>query len=126
MKKSVAILLLIAYIISSNGISLNYFYCCGKLLTISLVAGDEGKNCTGKSMSGCCENKIVTFKLKADQKINSSPSFESPLHITSTCIIAFNQVKWEEISNSEIIHSFNDPPEGQLTHSQDFLCVFRI
>ena len=72
MKKFLVFVLLMAYTVASAGVSLNYFYCCGKLKSVSLTPRNESpKKCgrmTGSSKRKCCENKVVRLQLKTDQK----------------------------------------------------------
>lgn len=72
MKKLLVLLLLMAYTVANAGVSLNYFYCCGKLKSVSLTPRKATpKKCSrmaGSNKRKCCENKVVTFQLKSDQK----------------------------------------------------------
>jgi len=73
-----------SYSIASFGVSLNYFYCCGKLKTVSLALKTEDRDCKGKAKKGCCDNKTVTIKLKVDQQKSSDQStihFAAPLSL---------------------------------------------
>ena len=72
MKKLLVLLLLMAYTVANAGVSLNYFYCCGKLKSVSFTPRKATpKKCSrmaGSNKRKCCENKVVTFQLKSDQK----------------------------------------------------------
>ncbi len=76
MKKLLLIGLLLCYGLASFGVSLNYFYCCGKLksVTIAVNANNED-DCTGPKGKGCCDNKTVTLKIKTVQKNNDNLNF---------------------------------------------------
>ena len=126
MKKVIVIALLFSYSIASFGVSLNYFYCCGKLKAVSLVANTEEKNCNAKSKKGCCDNKTVTIKLKVDQKSNNqaiyhfaaplSPAIPhtdsySPLNLATTC---------------KLNPLYKRPPPDKLPLRHILYCDFRI
>ena len=76
MKKFTVILFAMLYLISSSGVAVSNFYCCGKLKAVSLVANTEEKNCNAKSKKGCCDNKSVTIKLPLVSCLMSLPSVE--------------------------------------------------
>lgn len=72
MKKLLVLILLMAYTVANAGVSLNYFYCCGKLKSVSFTPRKvTPKKCgrmSGSTQRKCCENKVVNFQLKTDQK----------------------------------------------------------
>src|SRR4051794_7936713 len=62
MKKIFLILLICAYALSTMGVGLKEFYCCGKLKTKFLtLTGNNKADCT---MEGCCKTKHQFLKLK--------------------------------------------------------------
>jgi hypothetical protein len=69
MKKTLVILVLLAYGLSSTGMTLHFHYCCGKLDAITLSSYTK-KVCPTQSVSGkgCCDNKHIELKLKQDQE----------------------------------------------------------
>ncbi len=73
MKNIVLILLISIYSFSTFGISLNGFYCCGKLKTVSVTFVEESKaKCnTGDNTDGCCKTKSQTLKGKDKHLIAS-------------------------------------------------------
>jgi len=63
-KRIAVILLVIIYSASVYGITINRFYCCGKLASVSLSAGHPSKN-DGKAVgSTCCKTIKENFKVK--------------------------------------------------------------
>ena len=127
MKRILLITILISYSIASLGVSLNYFYCCGKLKTVSFVVKTEEKKCIGKIKKGCCENKTVTLKLKTDQKSNEQidVNFDAPL---SPIILHNNDFNaFNLVANGKINVLYNRPPPLLNLLSLNILyCVFRI
>jgi hypothetical protein len=125
-KKVLLIGILFAYSIASFGVSLNYFYCCGKLKSISLFAKTNENNCKGKSKKSCCNNKVVTLQLKIDQKDNNKES--SKLYTSlSPAIPNFSSYTHHYFVQSfEHKTNYVNPPPGYLPSRQILYCIFRI
>lgn len=65
MKKIAVILLLLIYTASVYGITINKFYCCGKLASVSLSVSSASKSdCKATSGSDCCKTVKANFKVK--------------------------------------------------------------
>lgn len=66
MKRTVLILLTCIYSLSTFGVSLKQFYCCGKLksVTISLAKDCRDKCSKGDNDDNCCKTKYQFFKVK--------------------------------------------------------------
>ena len=65
MKKITLILLICMYTISSVGVGISQFYCCGKLKTTSLSFIQAGSNkCNQKGMEGCCKTTFKSLQVK--------------------------------------------------------------
>ena len=75
MKKSVAILLLVVYIIASSGVAIRVHYCCGHLKSINLVldGSSSEKSAPSKTMMSkdCCKDKVATNVISPDQKVTT-------------------------------------------------------
>ncbi len=98
MKKVFVIVLMLAYGLSSSGMTLNLHYCCGKLDDISIGVKKEKSCPMGISLkkTGCCSDKQISATSLADQQvqikwlqINKEASFVpvSPV-IDSHCLTA--------------------------------------
>lgn len=127
MKRLLIFLLLISYSFSSIGLTVNYFYCCGKLKTVSLkVKTTNTKNCKKRIGKKCCENKTVEIKIKADQKQNLNPDFnfaaiilEKPYFIIySSAIIATTE--------KQNFSLYSNPPPQNFLSKNILYCVFRV
>ena len=72
MKKVSAILLLTVYALTTLGIGIRQFYCCGKLKSTSLTLVQEFKEKCKNSdgMKGCCKTQFKSLKVK-DSHINA-------------------------------------------------------
>jgi len=126
LKRILVLLIFSFYSIASLGVSVNHFYCCGKLKEVSLAA-NVGAKCFGEqSAKGCCENKTVTVKLKADQKSNSQSifHFDPPLssHLVSTAYSFFPNVAIA--ARSYVI--YNERKRSDRLPRHLFFCVFII
>lgn len=69
MKTIANILLVSIYAISSFGVGIKQFYCCGKLRStnISYIQQVPKEKCAmGKCKSGCCKNKFSFYKLNSN------------------------------------------------------------
>lgn len=110
------------------GVSLNYFYCCGKLKTISFkIEKKKNKVCKKKSGKKCCENKTVTVKLKTDQK--TTPTVDAKLNIfltQATIPQSFylpTRIVAKEINDFSL---YSNPPPQNFLSKNILYCVFRI
>ncbi|MEI7471728.1 MAG: hypothetical protein WCJ85_05680 [Chitinophagaceae bacterium] len=127
MKKGLLILVLCCYALASFGVSLNYFYCCGKLKSVSLTPTTKKQKCC-KTMAkkGCCNNKTITYKLSIDQKDHSQMAyhFESPMSNLDLPDQLYN------LPSSSTIISKNSidkrPPPNTAIDRSVLYCVFRI
>lgn len=126
MKKLVLITILISYCVASFGVSINYFYCCGKLKTVSLVAGGEQKNCNTKTERGCCNKKIVTIKLKIDQKISNEVNYQVKTSFSAIIPRSNDYCYGSLASGCRINPLYKRPPPDHLPSRQILYSVFRI
>jgi hypothetical protein len=124
MKKFLVIILLLVYGVSSSGMTLHLHYCCDKLDKIDLSPVKH--SCGGEnkiSKKSCCDNKELSFNLKADQTAVKLlvPAFQSPaikptqaeFHISSS----FKAKKSEP-------QIFAPPPLEKNLHT--LFCIYRI
>jgi len=125
MKKLFAIVLLLVYGLSSSGMSVTLHYCCGKLDKISLYPKYDGCKPGKISKKGCCDNKELNFKIKADQETTS--------HKQVSSFSAANTIQNSITAGTDIIFRYtavNEYSTGPPAfHSSPLLilnCVFRI
>ncbi|WP_460767228.1 HYC_CC_PP family protein [Niabella terrae] len=126
MKRLLIIAILISYSIASFGVSLNYFYCCGKLKTVSFKINTEEKNCKVKTGKGCCNNKTVTVKLKTDQKSQEQTALHFNAPLSPVILHTENYMVSNIAINSNITQLCKRPPPGILPSRNILFCVFRI
>ncbi|WP_183559595.1 HYC_CC_PP family protein [Mucilaginibacter sp. SP1R1] len=103
MKRIAVILLLLIYTASVYGVTINKFYCCGKLASVSLSVSSVSKNvCKATSGSDCWEIVKTNFKVKdnhvsvkTDLKLKNSFALVIPVFLlpASAGIITLKEVK---------------------------------
>ena len=127
MKKASIILLISIYTLSTFGISLKEFYCCGKLKSVTITLQEYKNQKCGKDddKSGCCKIKFKFYKVRdnhfATDILNSSVKHFSYLSSFTPYIPISPFVKQAEIANSN-----HAPPlyNGVLAYISN--CVFLI
>ena len=127
MKKIALILIISVYAISTLGVGLTQFYCCGKLqsTSISLIQNTNQKAGTANEKDGCCKNKFQYIKIKdshvkADY-LNSPVKYftELNLYTSSFYDIAFAPLK-------VVIANRSNAPPLHSVPAYIYNCVFRI
>jgi len=80
MKKIIAIFLFTIYSLTTMGIGIRQFYCCGKLKSTQLTLVQESKEKCSNSdaMQGCCKTKFKSLKVKA-------------IHVTTDNVTSLNK-----------------------------------
>ncbi|MBS1626487.1 MAG: hypothetical protein JSR09_02100 [Bacteroidetes bacterium] len=126
MKKFLIFALLISYSIASLGVSLNYFYCCGKLKSVSVQVNKETTNCSGKLSKDCCGNKTVTLQLKTDQKENSVLNYQFNASISPAIIYINNYAVLGSAANCTQKFFYKNPPEKYNASLNVLYCIYRI
>jgi hypothetical protein len=127
-KKITVILLLSIYSLSTLGLSLKSFYCCGNLKSVTVTLTDVQQNtCANQNATNdCCKTKYHFFKVKDDHvagDVVSTPVLHFiHLHLFTQSFHVINypseQILVANRSNAPpIIHNFPD---------YIFNCVFRI
>lgn len=127
-KRILAILVLMCYSFASMGVSLNYFYCCGKLKSITFsIDPNAGRNCKGTKNRKCCKNEKVTVKLSIDQKHNQADAYDiAPLAILPVEPLTYFFGKNDKQPSSITFPKYNRPPPFLLGKYQTFFCIYRI
>lgn len=127
-KKFIVILLLSVYSVSTLGLSLKSFYCCGNLESVTLsISQDEHKQCSdGDDTSDCCKTKYQFFKVK-DSHVNADLVNAPDLHFIDLHFISssFQDVNYPS-QEIHVAHLSNGPPLNYSVLDYIFNCVFRI
>ncbi len=125
MKKLALILLLAVYTVSVVGISVNRFYCCGKLASTS-VSSLAFTNGSAKD-DGCCQHKQTVIKVKDTHEVSGITHVAKAGFLFIN--ISFNAnpntaaYKFASLTHSNCI---NAPPLLLHTPVYTLLCNFRI
>jgi len=128
LRKLTILLLFVFYSLASFGVSLNFFYCCGKLKEVSLKQhSPETKDCPVKKGKNCCENKTADAKVSVDQKTNgtAAPVLAAPGSFFVTPPALFGNIP-EPIFTTTLIRPPADPPEPRLEDRSILFSIFRI
>lgn len=128
MKKIAIIFLICIYMLSSFGVGMRQFYCCGKLksTTISFVQEAKGKCGKGDEKSGCCQTKFKSLKVKdthiAADDISNPVKHFTDLHLFTS---SFEVIT---LANEQI--DITNPSHAPPTHHGILVyilnCNFRI
>jgi hypothetical protein len=127
-KKVIAILLLSIYAVSTLGLSLKRFYCCGKLKSVTVSVADDQQQKRGNDdgMNDCCKTKYQFYKVKdnhvAADVINTPVLHFINLHLFTSSFEVLNYPS-EEVY---VAYQSNAPPLFHAVPDYIFNCVFRI
>jgi hypothetical protein len=127
-KKVIAILLLSIYAVSTLGLSLKRFYCCGKLKSVTVSVADDQQQKRGNDdgMNDCCKTKYQFYKVKdnhvAADVINTPVLHIINLHLFTVPFEVLNYPS-EEVY---VAYQSNAPPLFHTVPDYIFNCVFRI
>jgi len=147
-KKFIAIILLVCYSFSTLGLSVNFFYCCGILKSVSLkeqnkscpapVAKPQKSSCckskekasfpvSGETFKkNCCQNKLLSFNLDIDQQDQKTISVNPVNKIFALLPSIFLPLEATSFTASLIASTYTSPPKPFAQGKNIFICVFRI
>ena len=119
MRKVVAIVLLLFYIISSSGVAIRAHYCCGKLRSLNLVLNSsEDKECKKKA---CCSDKLAFYKIddteNASSVITFSPSFDKILYQVSYIVKSCFEPYPATCTAASVCQAMAPPPKKDINTS---------
>jgi hypothetical protein len=128
MKKFALILLILIYSMSTFGVGLREFYCCGKLASVSITLVDTGKEkCKkGDSKDDCCKSKYQFLQVKDKHFASDHPTLPLKHSIelvsTTASIYAVTLISQE----IDVINGSHAPPLIAGVPIYIANCVFRI
>ncbi len=130
MKRVAIIFFTLFYVVSTSGVTINYFYCCGKLKETSFLLNHKNLTnpCKGdKKAPSCCNTKRTFLKIKD----NHSPSQELRtdqsnyfIHLINIYVTTFNS--FSSLSKSPLFAYTHAPPLTSKTPIYISVCNFRI
>ena len=126
MKRTALIILTAIYIISCLGMSVNRFYCCGKLASVSYSLGATENSGKSARQDKCCDHQKQSFKVKDSHfsVVNLSLSHPFPAIIPSLFSIAEEPVV--SILAAKIVYKGNAPPGHSAIPVYTLNCAYRI
>ena len=130
MKRVALILLIFIYSLSSFGIGIRQFYCCGQLKStnVTFVQKELKENCgKGEAMnSGCCQTKFTTLKIKdshiAADDVNSPVKHFTDLHLFTPLF----EVMALANQQMDIANPSHAPPSSQDIPIYILCCTYLI
>jgi len=127
--KNITLLLLISvYTLSSLGIGMKQFYCCGKLktTTISFIQQSNEKCGKGDKKNGCCKTKFKSLKI-TDNQISADKISNPGKHFTNLHLFT-PTFEVTAITNEplDIANPSHAPPAHQDIPVYLLNCNFRI
>lgn len=128
MKKITVILLLSIYSISTLGLSLKSFYCCGKLesVTVSITQNEQQKCANDDGTSDCCKTKYQFFKVKDNHFVADHVSSPVKHFVELNLFTSSFQVVNYPSEQINVANKSNAPPLIHGVPDYIFNCVFRI
>ncbi|OJU27602.1 MAG: hypothetical protein BGN92_15285 [Sphingobacteriales bacterium 41-5] len=126
MKKFTIIAVLLFYSLATFGVSLNYFYCCGKLKEVTINLNPPvAHKCLMKDGKDCCKNEKVELKVSADQQFSQQIVFE-PLLFLKPALTNYFEIS-DRVESSVCFGWYqNKPPPGTNTSLNILQRNFRI
>lgn len=128
MKKAGLILLILIYSLSSFGLTVKEFYCCGRLESISVIFANIEKSVPGSddSKRDCCKTKYHSFKVK-DHHV-AATQIDAPLNVftdLSNSLVSFlpNSL---DIMEPKVVNVSHSPPLQLNNPIYISICIFRI
>jgi hypothetical protein len=128
LKKFLLIITIICYAIASYGVSINYFYCCGKLKTINIINAAEKKqnSCKPKMGKDCCKYEKKVVKLKAESKQDKKLDIKA-YELKANIVNVFLTYHFQNPLESKIVKQQFQLPPPKLTPNLNILyCTYRI
>ena len=128
MKKFIAAILAIIYLVVSSGVAINIHYCMGKLASVDLMhSSDKCSKCGMKNgtKSGCCKDEFKIVKLSDSHKLISNDiNIFTPVAVVDNSKSIFDAV----IFSSKLTPNYNSnsPPQSSALSFNILYSVFRI
>lgn len=128
MKKVSVIALLTIYSLSSFGIGINEFYCCGKLKSVNITfTTDKNEKCSKESdKDNCCKNKYQFFKVK--DTYTAADAVKCQLKYVADADIVTPSFQLINSSNNffSVANGSHAPPRPATIPIYLSNCIFRI
>ncbi|MGL2963099.1 HYC_CC_PP family protein [Flavobacterium sp. RSB2_4_14] len=129
MKKHISFLIALLVLVSNSGLAFSVHYCGGKIAAVSSVFSQEEvcqmpikveKTCCAKQETankGCCSDKKINLKSKAEQVIIKTISLDfEPVYFSDYRNQLFAEIETQHFSNEKVAFycQSNAPPLYKL------------
>ena len=127
MKRTALILLTSIYLVSCMGMSVNRFYCCGKLASVTYTYGvaDNAGSPAGKK-DKCCDHQKQSFKVKDSHFSAASISLNQPVPSIAPSFFSLSNEPVVSILHTKIVYRGNAPPRHSDIPVYTLTCAYRI
>ena len=126
MKRTALILLTAIYTVSCLGMSVNRFYCCGKLASVSYSLGATENGDKFAKKKNCCDHEKQSFKIKDSHFSAASISLNHPVPAIDPSFINLANEPIVSIIHTKIVYKGNAPPGHSDIPIYTLNCAYRI
>ena len=128
MKKVAVILIICIYALSTFGVNLKEFYCCGTLQDVSFsLPGSENMKVDNRAeKSGCCKTKLQFYKVKDNHFTTHQDNGQVNPVDNQSSFLPFSNIFLIAISSIELANSAHAPPLFASVPVYISNCVFLI
>jgi hypothetical protein len=126
MKRIALIVLTAIYIVSCLGMSVNRFYCCGRLASVSYSLGATENSDKSAKKNKCCDHESQSFKVKDSHFSAASISLNHPVPAIVRSFINLVNEPVVGTLHTQIVYNGNAPPGHTNIPIYTLNCVYRI
>lgn len=129
MKRSIALTLILLYVVPVIGINISVHYCSGKISSVAFCVENTNLCLCGtkKMKKNCCQNKNFSFQLKCDQQVSSPLSLKIPnFKIFQFSVIPDFILNFYPILNGTSTYNLEHPPDKSVIPIYILNRIFRI
>jgi hypothetical protein len=124
MKKFLATILAIIYLVTSTGAAVHMHYCMGKIYSVDFVKKDDCSKCGMKATNGCCRDEFKILKVKDHKLIPSEVNFAPSFAVLNNDHYTVKPVFFSDANLTSLNN--NSPPDPPGTSICILNCVFRL
>jgi hypothetical protein len=129
MKKVLASIIMVSYLVVSCGVVVNFHYCMDKLASVELFSAESSlcnKCGMHKKSHGCCRDEVKVVKLDLDQQTNQSEISFRAIPSNEAILLSVFLVKEETEIKSTLHWQNHSPPLLSKQNTYLLNAVFRI
>jgi hypothetical protein len=126
MKRTALLFLTAIYLLSSLGMSVDRFYCCGKLASVSYSIGAAENGDKSAKKDNCCDHQKQSFRIKDSHFSAASISINHPAPAIVPSFISLVNEPVVSILHTQIVYKGNAPPGHSDIPVYTLNCAYRI